>query len=95
MVKDEGHAMDTFVFSTHEFFRTPNTKLLDDSFVGIRNKWEVQLILIYKLGVCSYAVSTNSNDMYLRSKQGLLAVADTAGLSGAAWGVVFRVKVDH
>lgn len=95
MVKDEGHAVNAFVFTTHEFFRTPNPKLLDDGFVGVRNEWEVQLILIYKLGVCRYAVSTNTNDMHLSRKQGLLAVADTAGLSGAARGVVFRVKVDH
>lgn len=95
MVKNEGHAVDTFVFTTHEFFRTPNTKLLDDGFVSVGNKWKIQLILIYELSVGSHAISANANDMYLSCKQGLLAVADAAGLSGAARGVVFRVKVDH
>ena len=66
LVKEEGHAMNTIVFATHEFFRPPYTKLLNNGFFWVRYERKIELVFVDKFSVGGHAVGTNSDYLNLR-----------------------------
>ena len=73
----------------------PGPVLLGHGLVGVGEEGEVQLVLGLELLVGRERVAAHAEHDRALLLEGGLAVAERAGLAGAAGGVVLRVEVEH
>ncbi len=87
---------ETVAFGELDHFKIQQSVILSgDPSVGIGQETERQFELFGKILMGGHRIDTDAEDHRLLADDGVDVIAKTAGLFGAAGGVVFRVKIEH
>ena len=94
-VDDEGGAEGTHVLTAVHALLAPYTKLLDQFLVCVGNQGKGERVLLDELLVRLLAVHTYAYHFVASLAQGVVVIAQVAGLGGTTRCAVFRIEVEH
>lgn len=94
-VDDEGSTEGTHVLAPIQAFLTPHTKLIDQLLVCVGNQREGEGILFDKLLMRLFAIYADAYHFVAGPVQGVVVVAQVAGLGGTSRCTVLRIEVEH
>jgi hypothetical protein len=92
-VDQKGHAVVSHVRSPHELFLAVGSVAIRDLAVGVRQQTKRQIVLLRKFLMGFLAIQRNSQHFDAAPFELCECVPERASLFGAAWCVVFRIKI--
>ena len=94
-VDQEGRALDAHVFPAIHALLDPDAVILRHLAGLVRAEGEVELVLLLELVVAFHAVARDADHGRVDLAELRQAVAEAAGLRGAARGIVLGIEIEH